>query len=53
LIRFIELFCSGKDCLGQDGMVEAVGLIEKAMVEHFKRAEERAGLLKIYLLFFR
>jgi len=41
LSKCVELL--GKDCLGQDGMVEAVGLIEKAMVEHFKRAEERAG----------
>eukprot|EP00088_Acartia_fossae_P049518 TRINITY_DN5459_c0_g1_i1.p1 TRINITY_DN5459_c0_g1~~TRINITY_DN5459_c0_g1_i1.p1 ORF type:complete len:1108 (-),score=360.91 TRINITY_DN5459_c0_g1_i1:577-3870(-) len=41
LSRCVELL--GKDCLGQQGMQEAVNLMEKTLTEHFKRAEERAG----------
>lgn len=41
LSRCVELL--GKDCLGPQGLEEAVTLLDKTMVEHFKRAEERAG----------
>jgi len=41
LSRCVELL--GKDCLGAHGIEETTGLVDKSLVEHFKRAEERAG----------
>jgi len=41
LARCIELL--GKDCLGPSGLEESVNLLDKTMVEHFKRQEERAS----------
>jgi len=41
LARCIELL--GNDCLGPSGLEETVNLLDKTLVEHFKRQEERAG----------
>jgi len=41
LARCVELL--GKDCLGAGGLEETVNLLEKTMIEHFKREEERAA----------
>ena len=49
LSRCVELL--GKDCLGPHGLEEAVTLLDKTMVEHFKRAEERAGNIMTLIFF--
>merc|ERR1719397_2236886 len=41
LARCVELLGAG--CLGEPGMEETIKIIDKTMVEHFKRQEERAG----------
>ena len=50
LSRCVELL--GKDCLGPHGLEEAVTLLDKTMVEHFKRAEERAGNVMTIICFY-
>ena len=41
LARCVELLGAG--CLGEPGMEETVKILDKTMVEHFKRQAERAG----------
>lgn len=41
LARCVELLGAG--CLGEPGLEETIKIIDKTMVEHFKRQEERAG----------